>query len=71
MIWILQPHARSSCHRDPGCKGLHFTEPCVLWVLPAWLCVFQQELGILGEFTTFCPSSTNKTAGLLSNVLNR
>lgn len=38
--------------------------PCVVWVLPAWLCAFQQELGI-AEFITFCPSSTNKTSGLL------
>lgn len=71
MIWILQPHARSSWHRDPGYKGLHFTNLYILWALPAGLCVFQQELGILGEYTTFCPSSTNKTAGLLSNVLDR
>lgn len=62
MVLILQPLAVSLWHRDPGYRGLRRTKLSILWLLPARVCFFQQELGSLEEVTNFSPSSTNNTA---------
>lgn len=61
MVLLLQPHAVSLWHRDPRYRRLRCTKLSILWLLPACMCFFQQELGSLEEFTKLFPLSTNKT----------